>query len=141
MKHKATRRPALPTKSPAQDASGGKHRKNEDNPSEGNLPLERITRALWQPVDIASLVFFRIAFGLIMVWEVYRYFAMDRVRRYYIQPEFFFSYFGFDWVKPWPGDGMHLHFVVLGLLGLFIALGLFYRVSAVLFFLGFTYVF
>ncbi len=100
-----------------------------------------ITRALWQPVDITSLVFFRIAFGLIMVWEVYRYFAMDRVRRYYLEPGFFFSYFGFDWVKPWPGDGMYFHFAALGLLGCFIALGLFYRVSAALFFLGFTYVF
>jgi len=125
------------------------HRLPADRPNQGAVRRKqsvvsaggRITRALWRPVDVASLAFFRIAFGSIMVWEVYRYFAMGRIRRYYLEPQFFFSYFGFDWVKPWPGDGMYFHFAALGLLGIFVAFGLFYRVSAVLFFMGFTYVF
>jgi vitamin K-dependent gamma-carboxylase len=29
---------------------------------------------LFSPVDIASIIYFRIAFGLIMLWEVWRYF-------------------------------------------------------------------
>ena len=102
---------------------------------------QRSMAKLWQPVDVASLAFFRMAFGGIMVWEVYRYFVQDRIRRYYIEPQFFFSYFGFDWVQPWTGNGMYYHFAALGVLGSFIALGLFYRVSAALFFVGFTYVF
>jgi hypothetical protein len=36
---------------------------------------------------------------------------------------------------------MYVHFTALGVLGFFIAIGLFYRLSAALFFLGFTYVF
>lgn len=96
---------------------------------------------LHEPVDIASLVVFRIFFGAIMVWEVARYFSYDWIRRYYIDPTFYFTYYGFGWLRPWPGDGMHLHFAVLGVLALFITVGLFYRVSTVLFAFGFTYVF
>lgn len=36
---------------------------------------------------------------------------------------------------------MYVHFLVLGILTVFILLGLWYRVSSLLFFLGFTYVF
>ena len=100
-------------------------------------PLER----LWAPIDIASLVVFRIAFGLLMLWEVCRYFDAGWIKRYYIEPQFFFTYFGFDWVRPWPGDGMYFHFAALGVFALFIAIGFLYRISALLFFLGFTYVF
>ena len=45
-----------------------------------------LTARLFQPVDIASLVFFRIAFGAIMLWEVWRFFHYDRIERYYIEP-------------------------------------------------------
>lgn len=97
--------------------------------------------SLWQPIDIAWLVFFRVAFGSIMLWEVVRYFAGGRIRRYYIEPTILFSYFGFDWVKPWPGDGMYFHFLLLGALAACVALGLFYRFAALLFAFAFTYVF
>ncbi len=96
---------------------------------------------LFEPVDIASLVFFRIAFGAIMAFEVWSYFNYDLIRLNYIGPMYHFSYYGFDWVQPWPGYGMYLHFLALGVLAINIALGLWYRVSTVLFFLGFTYVF
>ena len=105
---------------------------HEPRLSIGRGMLQRLSSKLWHPVNNASLVFFRVAFGAIMVWEIYRYFAEDRIRRYYIEPKFLFTYFGFDWVKPWPGHGMHMHFAVLGLLGTFVALGLFYRISAAL---------
>lgn len=96
---------------------------------------------LLQPVDVASIAIFRIAFGLVMVWEVWRYFSNGWIRRYWIDPDFHFKYFGFDWVHPWPGDLMEAHFAVLGLLAACVALGLFYRLAAALFFVGFTYVF
>ncbi len=94
---------------------------------------------LHRPVDVASLVVFRIAFGAIMLFEVYRFFDHDWIRRFYIIREFYFKYYGFEWVQPWLGDGMYIHFVVVGILALCIALGLFYRITTVLFFVGFTY--
>ena len=99
------------------------------------------TRRLYEPVDAASLACFRILFGGIMVWEVLRYFSHDWITRYYIVPVFHFSYYGFDWLRPWPGNGMYVHFVVIGILALYVALGFFYRISTILFFFAFTYVF
>ncbi|MHC4108371.1 MAG: HTTM domain-containing protein, partial [Planctomycetota bacterium] len=101
---------------------------------------ELISR-LFDPVDIASLVLFRIMFGAIMLWEVWRYFDHGWIRRYYIEPVFHFKYYGFGWVKAWPGDGMYWHFVAMGLLAAFILSGFLYRLSTALFFLAFTYVY
>jgi vitamin K-dependent gamma-carboxylase len=96
---------------------------------------------LFAPVDIASLVFFRIAFGVIMLYEVWLQFSYGMIQRHYIDPIYHFTYYGFGWVQPWPGNGMYLHFLALAVLAVCIALGFCYRASIVLFFLGFTYVF
>ena len=96
---------------------------------------------LFAPVDATLLVFFRIAFGSIMMWEVWRYLDMNRISRYFIDPAIHFTYYGFDWVRPWAGNGMYWHFYALGLLALMITVGFCYRVATTLFFLGFTYVF
>jgi hypothetical protein len=87
------------------------------------------------------LVVVRIAFGAVMAWEVTRYFRYDWIARYWIDPPFNFSYPLFGWLQPWPGDGMYWHFYLLGVLALFIALGLFYRLSMTLFFFAFSYTF
>lgn len=93
------------------------------------------------PVDIAALVYFRIAFGAIMLWEVWRYFEYGWIDRYWVVPKMHFTYHGFEWIRPWPGVLMHVHIAALGVLAAMILLGLCYRVSATLFFVGFTYVF
>lgn len=101
----------------------------------------RVDSELFNPVDGSSLVFFRASFGLIMLIEVWRFFRNGWIPRYYIEPSFLFTYQGFEWVAPWPGDGMYWHFIALGLLALMIMLGAFYRLACVLFFFAFTYVF
>lgn len=90
---------------------------------------------------IASVAFFRISFGILMLWEVSRYFAYNWIERQFIEPDYLFAYHGFSWVKPWAGNGIYIHFYVLGILALFIAIGFLYRMSTILFFLGFTYIF
>lgn len=109
-----------------------------------------VARLLFTPIDITFLVYFRIAFGLLMLWLGWQYYQHGMIARYYIDPPTHFTYYGFGWVKPWPaiemlgltrGGVMYLHFFLLGVLAAFLAAGLFYRVSAVLFCLGFTYVF
>jgi vitamin K-dependent gamma-carboxylase len=96
---------------------------------------------LFADLDGSSLAVFRIAFGLIMHWEIWRYFSNDWIREYYIWPAFNFPYPLFEWVTPWAGHGMFIHFALLGVLSLFIATGLFYRISAPLFCIGITYIF
>jgi hypothetical protein len=103
--------------------------------------LAKVRTRAFAPIDNASLIFFRIAFGLLMFWEVCRYFIHGWISRYWINSEFQFTYYGFSWIHLWPGNGMYVHWAILGLLALFIAIGFFYRLSIILFFLGFTYCF
>ena len=103
--------------------------------------LERACAALFKPVDVSFLVFFRILFGGIMVWEVYRYFNYNWITRYYVEPVVTFTYYGFSWVKPWPGSGMYVHFVVLGVAAACVMAGFLYRIATPVFFLTFTYAF
>ncbi|MDF1812483.1 MAG: HTTM domain-containing protein [Verrucomicrobiales bacterium] len=103
--------------------------------------VRTIVASLSRPVDIASLVFARVAFGLLMLWEVWRYFKYDRIYRYWIEPDFHFTYPGFDWLSPLSGDGMYWLFIGLGVLSILIILGFFYRIAATLFFIAFTYTF
>lgn len=103
--------------------------------------LQRVCAALFKPVDISFLVFFRVVFGGIMLWETYRYFTHSWIARYYVDPVVNFTYYGFSWVRPWPGRGMYIHFFVLGLAAACVMAGFLYRITAPVFFLAFTYFF
>lgn len=103
--------------------------------------MQAIIMFLMKPIPIMPLIFFRVMFGGIMIWEVWRYFHYDRVARYFIEPGYFFHYFGFEWVKPLAGDAMNWLFVFLAVLAVLIAIGLFYRLAIILFCLIFSYIF
>src|SRR3979411_1018624 len=103
--------------------------------------LEKLQKSAFAPIDIASLVFFRIAFGLLMVWHVSWYFSDHRIASFWLEPRFLFKYYGFSWVHPWPGNGVYLLCAVVGGLAGLIAAGLLFRASAGLFCLGYTYMF
>ena len=76
-----------------------------------------------------------------MLWEVVRYLSKGWIEAYFVEPSLHFTFYGFDWVRPWPGDGMTIHFVLLGVLAVLIIIGFWYRQAITLFFLGFSYVF
>jgi vitamin K-dependent gamma-carboxylase len=103
--------------------------------------IEKLREAAFARVDIASLVTFRIAFGLVSLWHVWPLLSRDWIRSFWIEPHFLFKYYCFSWIHPWPGNGLYIHCVVLGILAVFIAAGFLYRISAALFFLGHTYIF
>jgi vitamin K-dependent gamma-carboxylase len=103
--------------------------------------ISRFRHKLFGEVSIYSLVMIRIAFGLLVLWECYDEIASDIIFESFIEPKIYFKYYGFGWVKVLPGDGMYWLFCLLAALAIFIALGLFYRISIVLFTLGFSYAF
>ena len=103
--------------------------------------FDLLYKNIFSPVDIASLICFRVIFGFIMLVEVWRYFRYGWIEKYYIRPEFYFKYYGFEWIEPWSGTGMYWHFAALGILAFLIMTGAFYRIASLLFLLGFTYVF
>ena len=96
---------------------------------------------LFEPIDIGLIAFFRVGFGVVMLIEVWRYFRFGWIKSAFIDPPFHFTFYGFSWVQPWPGNGMYFHFAALGVLALMITVGFCYRAAATLFFFGITYVF
>jgi HTTM domain/Vitamin K-dependent gamma-carboxylase, lumenal domain len=104
-------------------------------------PKSALLTRLLTPVDLASLVFFRTGFGAIIAWWAWDYLTSGRVRYYYVEPRFHFTWYPLDWVHPWPGAGMYLHFLALVVAALAIAAGCCYRLACLLFAAGFTYVF
>ena len=103
--------------------------------------IKKLLKQIQQPTDVASAVLFRVGFGLLMFWEISRYFYFDWVEELFAKPQFHFQVQWFQWVVPIPTDGMYLLFAALGILALMIALGLYYRTATILFFLGYSYVF
>lgn len=98
-----------------------------------------LNKYLQKNVEAAPLAVFRIFFGIMMLGSIIRFWAYGWIEKLYLEPQFHFSYYGFEWVKPL-GMATYALFVLCGLSALGIALGYKYRISAVVFFLSFTYI-
>ena len=103
--------------------------------------LARFRACAFAPVDIASIVFFRIAFGSLLIWRCYDHLAHDVLAKLWLEPRFLFKYYGFSWVHPWPGHWLYIHWIALDVFALFVAIGFCYRASAALLCLSCTYFF
>lgn len=98
-----------------------------------------ITNYFNKYTDAKPLVVFRVLFGLMMFVSMIRFWANGWIDKLYIKPTFFFSYYGFEWVKP-VGNFTYVIFFICALASLFVAFGYKYRFSIILFFLSFTYI-
>ena len=105
------------------------------------MSVSFLSSALFKPISNASLVLLRIISGLFFFVEIFRYFYADWINSYWMQPTYLFKYQGFEWVQPLPGDGLYYLFGVLALAALGISFGFLYRISSIVFFLGFSYSF
>lgn len=102
--------------------------------------LQIIVEKAFEPREVASLVFFRVTFGLILLWESLRFLINGLIDSVYLDPPFHFTYLGFGWVRPLPDEWLTRHFVLLGVAALFLALGLLTRLAAAWLCVGWTYV-
>ena len=91
-------------------------------------------------VSIAPLVIFRIIFGLMMAASTIRFGLKGWISELYINPKFYFTFYGFDWVSPINSHFVIALFILLLLFSILICVGLFYRFSTISFFLIFTYI-
>jgi hypothetical protein len=89
--------------------------------------------------NASTLAFFRLVFGFMMFLGLIRFALNGWIDKFYIQPPFHFTYYGFSWVKP-IGISTYGIFVICALASVGIAIGYKYRISAILFFLSFTYI-
>ena len=101
--------------------------------------VTKINRLINTQVSISPLITFRVLFGLLMCVSLIRFWSEGWIQDQFITPTFHFKYYGFSWVPGISESLVYPIFVLLIVCSFFIALGLFYRVATVLFFLIFTY--
>ena len=89
--------------------------------------------------SITPLITFRIIFGVMMMVGTARFIALGWIDDHYVKPLFHFKYYGFEWVQVLSKNGIVAVHILLLTASLFVTLGLFYRFSALLVFLTFTY--
>lgn len=94
---------------------------------------------LISPIHAAPFVSFRILFGLLMAISVIRFVYLGWIDDHYLEPLFHFHYYGFSWVKPYSPFFVYAAHGVLLLSSIGLMLGKWYRLSAILLFLSFTY--
>jgi vitamin K-dependent gamma-carboxylase len=99
--------------------------------------ISSLRRRLSAPVEASSLAAFRILFGSVMFIAMVRFLARGWVQALYLDPAFHFPWLPF--IRPWPREWMSVHVVLLALGALGVTLGFYYRISAILFCIGFTY--
>ncbi len=90
-------------------------------------------------ISSAPLATFRLFFGVLMCISIIRFWYHGWIDKLYIQPKFFFSFYGFSWVKPF-GTYTYIVFIVCGISALLVAVGYKYRLAIITFFLSFTYI-
>ena len=86
-----------------------------------------MNRFLFNPIDIAPLAIFRIFFGFLLACESFGAILTGWVKKVLVEPSFTFSFIGFEWLQPLPGNGMYYYFALMGISGIFIMLGFRYR--------------
>lgn len=101
--------------------------------------MNKLSTYLEQTISASALAVFRICFGLLMFISMVRFWAMGWIEKLYLQPDFSFSYSGFEFVQP-IGNWTYVLFAVCGLSALGVTLGFRYRISVITFFLSFTYI-
>ena len=90
-------------------------------------------KKLFQPIDNAPLIIFRIFLGFLLAAETFGAILTGWVKRVLIDPECTISHIGFEWLQPLPGYGMYFYFALMGVCGILVMLGYKYRFSLGLF--------
>jgi hypothetical protein len=85
--------------------------------------------SLFDPVDNAGLVAFRILFGALMVCECGGALATGWVTRALVEPRVRFPMIGFEWVPLPDGPGYYLYYAAMAVLAAMVAVGAFCRAS------------
>lgn len=99
---------------------------------------ERFDQFLFRQIDNAPLIVFRIIFGALIFLESVGAIFTGWIRRTLIEPEFTFTFIGFEWLQPLPGNWMYIYYAVMGVFGLLVMVGYKYRWSLSFFTLMWT---
>ncbi|WP_044400554.1 HTTM domain-containing protein [Lacinutrix sp. Hel_I_90] len=92
-----------------------------------------LNKFLFKQIDNSGLIVFRIVFGLLCFLESVGAIFTGWVSRTLVQPKFTFSFIGFEFLQPLPGNWMYVYYVIMGMFGLLIMVGYKYRFSIIAF--------
>ena len=101
--------------------------------------IKKIPKYLNSYEDVSPLVIFRILFGFIMLVSLVRFWNNGWIESIYIDPEFHFKYYGFEWINSL-GEFNYLLFIICGLSSICIMIGYRYVYACIFFFISFTYI-
>lgn len=90
-----------------------------------------MNKFLFKQIDNIGLVLFRAVFGFLITIEAFGAISTGWVRRNLVEPPFTFNFIGFDFLQYLQGDLMYYYFIVMGVFGIGVMLGLKYRFSMV----------
>ena len=94
-----------------------------------------LNKFLFKHIDNSALIVFRIIFGLLCFLESVGAIFTGWITRTLVEPKFTFTFLGFEWLQPLPGNWMYVYYAIMGGFGLLIMLGYKYRLSAFMFFI------
>ena len=97
-----------------------------------------MNKFLFKHIDNSGLIIFRIVFGLLCFLESFGAILTGWVRRTLVEPQFTFSFIGFEWLQPLSGNWMYGYYIVMSIFGLLIMVGYKYRFSMLMFALMWT---
>lgn len=101
----------------------------------------KLDKWLFKQVDNSALVLFRMLFGLLIACEAFGSIALGAVKRLFIDPQFTFTFIGFEFLEPLPGNWMYVLYVTMGIAGLFVMLGYKYRMAMLFYAITWAYVY
>ncbi|MEM1408266.1 MAG: HTTM domain-containing protein [Bacteroidota bacterium] len=81
----------------------------------------------FRPVDNSPLVLFRMIFGFLLFAEAWGAIATGWVKKAFITPDYTFPFIDFPWLQPLPGYSMYAYYIIMGIAGLMVMLGFYYR--------------
>lgn len=92
-----------------------------------------LNRFLFKLIDNSALIVFRIIFGLLIFLESVGALFTGWVKLTLIDPEFTFSFIGFEWLQPLPENWMYVYYAIMGVFGFCVMIGYKYRISIIAF--------
>lgn len=101
--------------------------------------LSTIRGKLHQDVNASSLGFARIVIGIVVFFNLVKF--QEYIQGSLIKSEFLLRYDGFEWLPMMTESNVELVFNTLYISTILMTLGVFYRVSTIITFLGYTYIF
>lgn len=86
-------------------------------------------KKLFEPIDNAPLIVFRILFGFLLAAEAWGAIMTGWVSYTMVKPTFTFHHIGFGWYQSLLGPSMYVYYIIMGFFGILVMLGYRYRWS------------